>query len=141
MASFMPPVPDSPVSGRTLATSNFKAAYIEASAPEGPMDLGMLLGKLLERYCQQEGIDWKGEGQPFLKQLQREAMRNMDDPIDEMMQRMCVHLIPPALLRTAVPGEIQMTLACETTTALPLPSDKTIQSHNGQHSHSVRAEA
>ena len=33
---------------------------------------------------------------PFLQQLQAEAMRNADDPINEMMQRMCVPC--PALL-------------------------------------------
>ena len=74
---------------------------------------------------------------PFLQQLQAEAMRNADDPINEMMQRMCAPLSPPALLRTAVACETQMTLACETATALPFPSDKTIPSHNGQHSHTV----
>ena len=88
MASYMPPIPDSPVAGRTLQVSNFKASYDRASAPEGPMDLGMLLGELIKGYCLQEGIDWRLEGQPFLKELQREAMRNMDDPIAEMMQRM-----------------------------------------------------
>ena len=88
MDSYMPPVPDSPVAGRTLQSSNFKVAYDRAEAPEGPMDLGMLLGDLLRGYCQQEGIDWRTQGQPFLQQLQREAMRNMDDPIAEMMQRM-----------------------------------------------------
>ena len=49
---------------------------------------------------------------PFLQQLQAEAMRNADDPINEMMQRMCAPLIPPTPLRTAVAYEIQMTLAC-----------------------------
>ena len=47
------------------------------------------------------------EGMPFLQQLQAEAMRNADDPINEMMQRMCAPLVPPALLRTAVACEIQ----------------------------------
>ena len=46
------------------------------------------LNKLIEAYCEQEGIDWKAEGRPFLQRLQREAMRNMDDPIAEMIQRM-----------------------------------------------------
>ena len=82
------------------------------------------------------------EGMPFLQQLQAEAMRNADDPINEMMQRMCAPLIPPALLRTAVACETQMTLACETTTAPPFPSDKTIPSHNEHSTHTVsRAEA
>ena len=84
----MPPIPESPVSGRTFASSHFKAAYTEAEAPEGPMDLGAELNKLIEAYCEQEGIDWKAEGRPFLQQLQREALRNMDDPIAEMIQRM-----------------------------------------------------
>ena len=88
MRAFMPPVPDSPVAGRTLATSKFKTAYMQASVPEGPMDLGMKLGTLIQEYCGQEGIDWVAEGEPFLKQLQREAMRNMDDPVEQMMQRM-----------------------------------------------------
>ena len=55
------------------------------------MDLGMMLGKLIEGYCEQEGIDWKSDGEPFLQNLQSEAMRNMDDPIAEMIQRMCAH--------------------------------------------------
>ena len=84
----MPPVPDSPVAGRTLATSKFKTAYMQALVPEGPMDLGMKLGTLIQEYCGQEGIDWVAEGEPFLKQLQREAMLNMDDPVEQMMQRM-----------------------------------------------------
>ena len=36
----MPPVPDSPVAGRTFASSHFKAAYSQVSVPQGPMDLG-----------------------------------------------------------------------------------------------------
>ena len=36
MESCMPPIPDSPVSGRTLASSNFKAAYNDADAPVSP---------------------------------------------------------------------------------------------------------
>ena len=52
------------------------------------MDLGGALQDLIRAYCEQESIDWREEGQPFLKRLQREAMRNMDDPIEEMIQRM-----------------------------------------------------
>jgi hypothetical protein len=84
----MPPVPDPPVSGRTFASSHFKAAYTRVSVPQGPMDLGMKLGNLIRAYCHQETIDWLAEGEPFLQQLQREAMQNMDDPIEQMMQRM-----------------------------------------------------
>ena len=82
-------------------------------------------------------VSTQEEGMPFLQQLQAEAMRNADDPINEMMQRMCAPLIPPALLRTAAACE--MTLACHVRRRLPLPfpSDKTIPSHNGQHPHTV----
>ena len=52
------------------------------------MDLGGALQDLIRQYCTQEGIDWAAEGKPFLKRLQAEAMRNMDDPIAEMLQRM-----------------------------------------------------
>jgi hypothetical protein len=52
------------------------------------MDLGMKLGNLIRAYCNQETIDWLAEGEPFLKKLQREAMHNLDDPIEQMMQRM-----------------------------------------------------
>ena len=34
MASYMPPEPDSPVAGRSLATSSFKAAYGKATPPK-----------------------------------------------------------------------------------------------------------
>jgi hypothetical protein len=88
LASYMPPVPDSPVAGRTFAGSHFKAAYKQVSVPEGPMDLGMKLGDLIRAYCRQEAIEWEAEGEPFLKKLQREAMHNMDDPIEQMLQRM-----------------------------------------------------
>ena len=59
MESCIPPVPDSPVKGRTLATSNFKAAYGAAAAPQGQMDMGFLLGELIKAYCEQEGIAWR----------------------------------------------------------------------------------
>ena len=96
MASYMPPVPDSPVFDRTFVSSNFRAAYNDADAPQGQMDLGMMLGDLIRTYCQEEGIDWRSEGLPFLQQLQAEAMQNADDPIDEMMLRMSVHFPPCA---------------------------------------------
>ena len=47
------------------------------------MDLGAALTDLIRAYCREEGIAWKDEGAPFVKQLQREAMLNMDDPIAE----------------------------------------------------------
>ena len=79
-----------PLASRTLATSNFKAAYSVAEAPEGQMDLGGALQDLIRAHCQEEGIDWTSKGLPFLKQLQAEAMRNAEDPINEMIQRMSV---------------------------------------------------
>jgi hypothetical protein len=57
-------------------------------APEGPLDLGFMLGQLVQVYCAQEQIPWREEGQPFLKSLQREVMANLDDPIDEVAQRL-----------------------------------------------------
>jgi protein-L-isoaspartate O-methyltransferase len=48
MENYMPPLPDSPVAGRTLASSNFKAAYTAAEVPEGPMELGGILMNLIQ---------------------------------------------------------------------------------------------
>jgi hypothetical protein len=76
------------MSGRSLATSAFKAAYGQAAVPQGQMDLGLALGELLKGYCDAYGIDWLREGKPFLQKLQQEALQNLADPIDEMMQRM-----------------------------------------------------
>ena len=101
MASYMPPVPDSPVQGRSLATSNFKAAYSVAEAPEGQMDLGGALQDLIKAHCQEEGIDWTSKGLPFLKKLQAEAMQNKEDPINEMIQRMSAYS-PPFCLRKSM---------------------------------------
>ena len=36
------------------------------------------------RYCKQESIPWKGEGQPFFKQLQKEAMANAQELVDQI---------------------------------------------------------
>ena len=86
MASYMPPVPDSPVSGRTLAASKFKAAYTTADTPEGPMEIGVILSELIRAYCKTEDIDWKAEGQPFFRQLQKEAMTNAQELMGEIPQ-------------------------------------------------------
>jgi hypothetical protein len=83
----LPPVPHSPVSGRTLATSNFKAAYAKASAPADLMDLGSTLGRMLEAYCIQHTIPFDGdEGAQFFSGLRDE----MDgaDTVSEAVQRM-----------------------------------------------------
>ena len=66
------PVPPSRVSGRTLATSNFRAAYTKAKPPKGPLQLGIILGKLLEGYCRKESIPWDGDaGEEFLERCAR----------------------------------------------------------------------
>ena len=90
------PIPLSPVFGRTLGSSSFKASYSDVTAPEGPMDLGVALGDLLKGYCRKHSIKskWKEEDQPFLKLLQQEALQNMDDPIAEMTQRMWTSFLP-----------------------------------------------
>ena len=44
-------VPVLAVSRRTFATSNFRAAYREAEVPEGPLEVGVILNKLLESYA------------------------------------------------------------------------------------------
>jgi hypothetical protein len=82
------PLPESPMVNRSFATSEFKLAYAVATMPQGAMDLGIALGELLKGYCQAHGIDWQGEGEPFLQRLQAEALHNLDDPIDQLMQRM-----------------------------------------------------
>ena len=61
------------------------------------------------------------EGMPFLQQLQAEAMRNMDDPINEMMQRMSVSPLPSPLRRSSLGLACSRSPAClasETLTAL-----------------------
>ena len=86
--SIMPEIPDSPVAGSSFDKTHFKPVYLTTEAPDGPLELGMALGELLKGHCEDEGIDWRGEGQPYLKRLQTQTMQNMDDPIDVMMQRM-----------------------------------------------------
>ena len=86
MRGYMPPLPPSPVVDRTLGTSHFKAAYGEAEAPEGPMEIGYILTDLIRSYCKEEGIPWKSEGLPFLKKLQKEAMTNAQEYVDEIPQ-------------------------------------------------------
>ena len=87
MAMYMPPMPDDwAVSGRTLAASKFKVAYTTVEVPEGPMELGVILSELIRAYCKTQGIDWKEEGQPFFRKLQREAMTNAEELIGEIPQ-------------------------------------------------------
>jgi hypothetical protein len=89
VALYMPPVPDSPVSGRSFDKTSFKGGYDKATVPKGQLQLGGLLMKLIEAYCAKEGIPYyEDEGEHFFEQLQAEAMTNRDDPIAVMAQRM-----------------------------------------------------
>ena len=89
MSSYMPPVPDSPMTGRTLAKSNFKAEYGKATVPKGQMQLGAALIKMVEGYCEKNGIPYEeDEGEHFFEELQAEAMSNAGDTIAIMAQRM-----------------------------------------------------
>ena len=69
----LPPIPRSPVFGRTLITTNFKVAYGDADVP-GILDFGGILEDLIRGYCTKDGIPWKEEGLPFLKLLQAELL-------------------------------------------------------------------
>ena len=71
-------VPVLPLARRTLATSNFRAAYGSAEVP-GVLEVGMILSELIRGYCRKENIPWKEEGQPFFKRLQAEAMANAQE--------------------------------------------------------------
>ena len=86
MDEYMPPVPDSPMAGRSLRTSNFKVAYGRVQAPEGPMDMGDHLGELLRAYCRKQGVPWREEGQPFFRSLQKELMVNMAELVDAVRE-------------------------------------------------------
>jgi len=44
----------------------------------------MILSQLIIAYCKREGIPWKEEGQPFFRKLQKEAMANMQELIDQV---------------------------------------------------------
>ena len=94
MAEYMPPVPDSPVSGRTLQSSHFGAAYSKAKPPKGALQLGAALIDLLKVYCTKHDIPYdEGEGEEFIEHLQAEAMENAhelrsEDELPVAVQRM-----------------------------------------------------
>lgn len=74
-----PPEPEKdtlPLAQRTLATCNFRPVYEKTALPTGPLVLGAALQNLLREYCEAEGLDWHSQGQPFLKLLEDEAMKN-----------------------------------------------------------------
>ena len=82
----MPPVPDSPLSGRTFASSEYLREYTGAPAPDGALEIGETLGMLLRSYCRQEEIPWREEGRPFFRALQQEAMENAEELINQIPQ-------------------------------------------------------
>lgn len=86
---YMPPVPESPMAGRSFAKSNFKVEYVKATVPKAQMQFGNSLGKLLEGYCRKHGMPFEeDEGEHFLDSLVAEAMTSPGDPIAVMAQRM-----------------------------------------------------
>ena len=92
LRAYMPPPPKSPVSGRTLASSNFKTAYGRNKKVPGIFEIGASLRDLLEGYCSKQDISWNEEGRHFLKELQDEAMENAQELVDQ-------NLIPVAAQR------------------------------------------
>jgi hypothetical protein len=84
LSTYMPPIPQSPVSERTFASSAFKAKYEAAEVPTNPLQMGALLQDLVKGYCRRNGIDWKRQGEPFLKALQDEAMANPQELLNQI---------------------------------------------------------
>ena len=65
-----------PLSQRTLANCNFNPMYAKTAVPTGPLEIGAALQNILREFCADETLDWHSQGQPFLKDLQAEAMLN-----------------------------------------------------------------
>ncbi len=85
----LPPIPYSPVSGRSLAKSNFKVAYAKAKAPNSAQKLGQKLADVIKYYCsqQQPKIPYDdGDGERFFDELIGDT--NADDSIAQSVQRM-----------------------------------------------------
>lgn len=83
----MPPVPPSPVSGRTFASSNFRKVYAKAKPPTNLVKLGSVLGRMLQGHCNAHGIPFDGdEGEEFLDQLQEDMQEQ--DSLTDAVQRM-----------------------------------------------------
>ena len=88
VALYMPPVPDSPMSGRSFDKTSFKGGYDKATVPKGQLQLGAVLVTMIQGYCAKHGIPYEeDEGERFFEQLQAEALANPGDPIDVMAQR------------------------------------------------------
>ena len=44
----------------------------------------MILNRLIVAYCKREAIPWKEEGQPFFRELQKEAMANVQELVGQV---------------------------------------------------------
>ena len=85
----LPPVPPSPMSGRTLASSNFRVAYTKTKAPDSLMKLGAKLGDLIKTYCIAHSIPYDDdEGEAFFDQLMEDMDAGGNDSVPEAVQRM-----------------------------------------------------
>jgi hypothetical protein len=83
----LPAIPPSPMVGRTLASSSFRAAYAKAKAPADLMKLGSKLGLLINSYCTAHGIPYDDdEGEDVFDQLR--ADMSGDESVPQAVQRM-----------------------------------------------------
>lgn len=70
---------------KTFRTSNFKKKYATAPVPDGALEIGSPLRKLLEWYCETKGIEYHGQngqngaGHTMFKRLQAEAQIHADE--------------------------------------------------------------
>ena len=71
-----------------MSTSNFRAAYEVAAAPENRTELAAAVEELIRAHCRKHSIGWEGEGLHYFQALQTEAMGNADDPTSAMTQLM-----------------------------------------------------
>ena len=89
LAVALPPIPKSPMSGRTLANSKFKEAYGKAKAPTTEFILGQKLADVIQYYCRQHDPEIPyddDEGQEYFELLT--ADMHADDSLEESVQRM-----------------------------------------------------
>jgi hypothetical protein len=48
------------------------------------MEMGAVVMQLIQAYCAKQSISWKDTGQPFFRALQKEAMANMAELVDQV---------------------------------------------------------
>jgi hypothetical protein len=73
------PLHDNRPEALTFSKSNFRTAYLASEAPEGPWEVGGLISKILELYCERHHVHWAPDGKSFLKKLQKQAMEHAPD--------------------------------------------------------------